>query len=263
MFSEDQLEQLEQLRSFPGIGKDDLIRYFTLTPADIAFVDPGRGRGPVDRLGLAVQLSTLPWLGFVPDEVTAAPLVAVARLAERLGLDPAVLEGYGQRAHTRSDHLRLAADYLGWKSAPAGGEAMKDLEQFLLDRAMEHDSPALLFTLAAEYLLSAKMIRPGVVILAKMVASARTGARALTWEKVVPLLTGQVREDLDRLLMADAGLAVTRLAWLTTPAVDATAAAVKTAIEPDAVPTSRTSPPSASNSPRSASPPAASTSIRD
>src|ERR1035438_8761556 len=80
-------------RSRPGPG------------ADIAFVDPGRGRGPVDRLGLAVQLSTLPWLGFMPDDVTAAPLVAVARLAERLGLGPAVLEGYGQRAHIHSDHL--------------------------------------------------------------------------------------------------------------------------------------------------------------
>jgi TnpA family transposase len=96
---------------------------------------------------------------------------------------------------------------------------------------MEHDSPTLLFNLAAEYLISAKTIRPGVVILGKLVASARTGARALTWEKVVHLLTGQLRDDLDRLLMADAGLAVTRLAWLTTPAVDATAAAVKTAIE--------------------------------
>jgi hypothetical protein len=37
MFSE---EQLEQLRSFPDIGKDDLIRYFTLAPADVAFVGP-------------------------------------------------------------------------------------------------------------------------------------------------------------------------------------------------------------------------------
>jgi hypothetical protein len=50
---------------------------------------------------------------------------------------------------------------------------VKDLEQFLLDRAMEHDSPGLLFTVAGEYLISAKTIRPGVVILAKMVASAR------------------------------------------------------------------------------------------
>src|SRR5947209_8447900 len=128
MFSED---QLEQLRSFPDIGRDDLIRSFTLTPADVAFVDPGRGRGPADRLGLAVQLATLPWLGFVPDEVPAAPPVAVARLAERLSLDPAVLVGYGKREQTRSDHLRLVAEYLGWKSAPAGSEAIKDLEQFL------------------------------------------------------------------------------------------------------------------------------------
>jgi hypothetical protein len=89
MFSE---EQLEQLRSFPDIGRDDLIRYFTLTRADVGFVGPGRGRGPADRLGLAVQLCTLPWLGFVPDEVSSAPPVAVARLAERLGLDPGVLE---------------------------------------------------------------------------------------------------------------------------------------------------------------------------
>jgi hypothetical protein len=51
MFSED---QLEQLRSFPDIGRDDLIRSFTLTPADVAFVDPGRGRGPADRLGLVI-----------------------------------------------------------------------------------------------------------------------------------------------------------------------------------------------------------------
>ena len=57
MFSED---QLERLRSFPEVGKDELIRVFTLTPADVAFVDPGRGRGPGDRLGLAVQLSALP-----------------------------------------------------------------------------------------------------------------------------------------------------------------------------------------------------------
>jgi hypothetical protein len=69
LFSDD---QLEQLRSFPDIGKDELIRFFTPAAADIAFVSPRRGRGPADRLGLAVQLCTLPWLGFVPDSVTGA-----------------------------------------------------------------------------------------------------------------------------------------------------------------------------------------------
>lgn len=52
---------------------------------------------------------------------------------------------------------------------------MKELEQFLLDRAMEHDSPALLFNLAAEYLISAKVIRPGVVTLMEMVGRPAPG----------------------------------------------------------------------------------------
>ena len=34
-------EQYEQLRSFPEISRDELFRYFTLTPADAAFVDAG------------------------------------------------------------------------------------------------------------------------------------------------------------------------------------------------------------------------------
>nr|WP_245657650.1 DUF4158 domain-containing protein [Herbidospora mongoliensis] len=42
----------------PEIGRDEPARFFTLTPADVAFVDPGRGRGPADRLGLAVALCT-------------------------------------------------------------------------------------------------------------------------------------------------------------------------------------------------------------
>ena len=45
-------EQYEQLRSFPEISRDELFRYFTLTPADAGFVDPGAGRGPADRLGI-------------------------------------------------------------------------------------------------------------------------------------------------------------------------------------------------------------------
>lgn len=100
----------------------------------------------------------MPWLGFVPDDVASAPPVAVAQLAERLGVDPGELGAYGRRDQTRSDHLRLVAGYLGWKTAPATSTVAKELEQFLLDRAMEHDSPTLLFNLATEYLMAIKTI---------------------------------------------------------------------------------------------------------
>jgi len=50
VFSE---EELAQLRGFPEAGRGGLIRYFTLTAADEAFVRKSRGQGNV--LGAAVQ----------------------------------------------------------------------------------------------------------------------------------------------------------------------------------------------------------------
>ena len=70
-----------------------------------------------------------------------------------------------------------------------------------------------------------------MTMLAKMVASARMGASALTYEKVAHLLTGQMCSDLDRLLTFDIGLGMRRLSWLITPAVDAAGSTVKTALE--------------------------------
>jgi hypothetical protein len=38
-------EEREGLRRFPEIGREDLFRFFTLAPADVAFADPGRAAG--------------------------------------------------------------------------------------------------------------------------------------------------------------------------------------------------------------------------
>ncbi|MGC7101644.1 DUF4158 domain-containing protein [Amycolatopsis lurida] len=83
-------------------------------------------------------------------------------------MDAAVIRSYGRRAKTCTEHLRLAAQYLGWR-APTTLE-LKELDEFLLARAMEHDSPTLLFRLACEFLISARVIRPGPVTVVKRVA---------------------------------------------------------------------------------------------
>lgn len=59
-------EELARLRSFPQITPDELIRYFPLMPADVAFVDPGHGRGPADRLGRTASPKLWPARGVVP-----------------------------------------------------------------------------------------------------------------------------------------------------------------------------------------------------
>lgn len=221
-------EELEALRRFPEIGREELFRFFTLTPADAAFVDPGRGRGPADRLGLAVALCSLPWLGFVPDEVSSVPWAAVVRLAEQLQVDPDAILSYGRRAKTRTDHLRLAAKYLGWR-APTTLE-LKELDEFLLARAMEHDSPTLLFRLACEYLISTRVIRPGPVTVVKRVAHAREVARQETFDRLAQEFTDERRTGLDGLLVVDSALGMTRLRWLGKGPVEASPAAVKAEI---------------------------------
>lgn len=218
-------EELARLREFPEITREELFRFFTLTQADIAFIAPGRGRGPADRLGVAVALCTLPWLGFVPDKVASAPPVAVARLADQLNIDAVELRSYGSRAQTRTEHLQLVARYLGWR--PPGAMEWKDLEEFLLSRAMEHDSPALLFRLACEYLISARVIRPGPVTLVERVAHARQKAQEQTYDRLAHEFTPQRCLELDGLLVIDPAIGMSRLRWLSTGPVEASATAVK------------------------------------
>ncbi len=202
--------ELEQLRGFPELNRVELIRYFTLTPADEAFVQAHRAMA--NRFGVAAQLCTLPWLGFVPDDVAGAPDAAVARLSEQLRIPVSELAGYGARQQTRTDHLSEVARYLGWHAADA--LRWKDLEEFLFARAMEHDSPRLLFRLGCEYLISAKVIRPGVVNILTRVATARARAREETYQRLVHLLTPERRAGLDALLVVDPEIGCTRLAWL-------------------------------------------------
>ncbi|GAA2636509.1 hypothetical protein GCM10010411_89660 [Actinomadura fulvescens] len=91
---------------------------------------------------------------------------------------------------------------------------MKELDEFLLARAMEHDSPTLLFRLACEYLISAKVIRPGPVTVVKRVAHAREVARRETFDRLAREFTDERRAGLDGLLVVDTAIGMTRLRWL-------------------------------------------------
>ena len=184
---------------------------------------------------MSVQLCTLSWLGFVPDEVAGAPAVAVERLATRLGIPAGELAGYGRREQTRTGHLREIVRYAGWRAIDEAG--WKELDEFLFAWALEHDLPALLFRLACEYLISERVVRPGVVWLLEHVAAARERARGETWLRLAHLVGGDGQEavirrgELDVLLVTDPVLGRTPLRWLEAGPVSASPAAVKAELE--------------------------------
>lgn len=88
------------------------------------------------------------------------------------------------------------AQYRGWRLATS--LEFKEFDEFLLARALEHDSPTLLFRLACEYLISVRVIRSGPVSVLERVAHAReeasarptTGARTSSPNRAAPAWTG-------------------------------------------------------------------------
>lgn len=107
----------------------------------------------------------------------------------------------------------------------------KELDEFLLARAMEHDSPTLLFRLACEYLVSARLIRPGPVTVVERVAHARAQAQRETYDRLAHEFTPERCAELDGLLIVDPSIGMTRLRWLSTGPVEASATAVKAEVE--------------------------------
>jgi len=138
-----------------------------------------------------VQLCALPWLGWIPDELSACPSAAVCRLAGQLRLAdddvPGMLSAYGGwEGRTRRNHRALLLARLGWRVSAAGDR--KQLDAFLLARALEHDAPGVLLQLACDWLRNERVVRPSVDTLSRWVAAARDGARAETYHRLDSLL---------------------------------------------------------------------------
>ena len=83
----------------------DVVTYFTLSTDDLSWLT-GYNRQH-NRLG--VQLSTLPWLAWIPDDPVGCPPIALDRLAQALSVAPAtasaLLAEYGAwQGRTRREH---------------------------------------------------------------------------------------------------------------------------------------------------------------
>lgn len=217
----------ERLSRFPtALPWEDCITYFTLAPTDLQLVRAHRG--DQQRIGFALQLGALRYLGFAPDELTTAPESVVRYVAQQLEVAPKALALYGAREHTRTDHLQEIQAYLGFRDATA--QDIAELESWLVERALEHDKPTLLFQLAAERLHTGRIVRLGVTRLERLVASARDQAQEETFRQVGVLLTEERVAALDHLLLVSPETNRTPLTWLRQGAVANTPAAILSGI---------------------------------
>jgi len=213
----------ERLSRFPAhIPEDDLSVFFLLSEADHQAVN--RQHDDHTRLGFALQLCTLRYLGFVPHDLGTAPSSAVGYVAEQLHVLPEVIAAYGSRIATRTTHLQQVQRHLGFRRAtPLDVYA---LQTWLLERALEHDKPTLLLQLACDKWRREHIVRPGITRLERFVATARQQAHDETWRRLEPLVSTERRAFLDGLLTPEPTTGRTSHSWLRQEAVSPAAAQI-------------------------------------
>ncbi len=160
-------------------------------------------RGGPNQLAVALQLGALRWLGFVPEDLAAAPPDTLAALAETLDVPARAIFDYAVRAQTRGEHRLLVRAYAGFR--PFGEREIGALGGRFVDAALEHERSSLLLVRLCEILTAERIERPSVDRLVRLVGWARERAHERTFERLAPQLDEQVRTQLDGLLLTEDG----------------------------------------------------------
>ncbi|MFJ2203298.1 Tn3 family transposase [Streptomyces violaceusniger] len=189
-------------------SRTELERFFFLDDADRALIEPKRRAH--NRLGFAVQMTTVRYLGVFLDDPTDVPAEVVDYLAEQLGIaDASALKAYGERENTRLDHvreLRRVLEYTEFAEAEAELRAWVDARAWTTG-----EGPKALFDAAAGWLRERRVLLPGVTTLVRLVAAVREAANQRLWDTLYGLLSTGQRAVLDSLLTVPPGARVSEL----------------------------------------------------
>lgn len=191
-------------------SRAELERFFFLDDADR--VEIAQRRGQHNRLGFAVQLGTVRFLGAFLDDPLDVPTVVVEYLAEQLGIaDASVVKAYVERSKTPYEHAWAIGARYGYRRFTEAGIA-EQLEEFLTARAWTRmERPSALFDQAVAWLRAEKILLPGAAVLARLVAEVRTEASAALHSLLSTRVHPELAAALDGLLTVAEGARVSPL----------------------------------------------------
>ena len=180
----------------------EMEKLFFLDAADKRLV--ARRRGGHNRLGFAMQLTTVRYLGlFLPDPLSM-PGEVVGYLAGQLKIaDPDCVGQYVERRNTKFEHAGEIKAEFGLHDFE---ERKKELRDWVDARSWTTgDGPKAIFVDAVRWLREHDVLLPSVTTLARLVAKVRDDANQRLWETLHNLLSAEQRTLLDSLTKVPAG----------------------------------------------------------
>ena len=197
-------EQERRYGRFPtDISAEQLARFFHLDDVDRAFVLAHRGNHM--RLGCAVQLGTVRFLGTFLEDPCVVPPRVVRFLGDQLSmLIDGTLDAYrvSQWRWRHPIEIRERYGYRDFSDSAAQWRLLRWLYALCWTGT---DRPSALFDQATAWLVTHKVLLPGASVLERAVARVRTRANSRLWRLLAARITPDQKARLDALLVVPAG----------------------------------------------------------
>ncbi|EGH04931.1 MULTISPECIES: Tn3 family transposase [Pseudomonas syringae group genomosp. 2] len=203
--------QRERYARYPEtLSSEELARYFHLDDDDREWI--ATKRRDSSRLGYALQLTTVRFLGTFLEDPTAVPEAVLRTLATQLNIPEfADCVAAYRRTRQRWQHTTEIRARYGYREFADTGN------QFHLGRWLcalcwtGTDRPSVLFEHANSWLIGHKVLLPGVTLLERFVAEVRSRMESRLWRLLTRDVTDVQRQRLDDLLDPVEG---SRQSWL-------------------------------------------------
>lgn len=202
-------EQKQQYGRFPSDpSEEQLAQYFHLDNESLALINTKRG--DYNRIGFALQLTTVRFLGTFLADPTDVPFVVTDFIARQLGADKGDLWQYMNRKATRYGHSAEIQAHYGYHDFNAPPWRFK-LTRLLYTRAwISNERPSLMFDFATAWLIQHKVLLPGVTTMSRLVSEVRERAARRLWKRLASLPSTEQKERLESLLQVPEGGRVSR-----------------------------------------------------
>ncbi|MEP6599325.1 MAG: DUF4158 domain-containing protein [Actinomycetota bacterium] len=170
----------------------------------------GRRRGDHMKLGFALQLVTVRYVGRFLEDPLDVPVVALDFVAGQLEIDdPSRVKRYTEREKARFDHAWEIQRVYGLKDFD---DIEGELQAWVGARSWTSgDGPKAIFIDAVAWLRERDVLLPGVSRLVRLVATVREGTTQRLWKTLESLPTVGQRYALDQLVEVVPGTRVSDL----------------------------------------------------
>jgi len=182
---------------------DQLSRFFHLSDDDLAEVRTCRGEH--NRLGFALQLVTVRFVGTFLDEPLAVPSEVVETLARQLGisqLDKLATYGAGKQRWDHAARIQISFGYSDITEPRVGLRLTRWLYVLCWTGT---ERPSVLFDRATAWLLTHKILLPGCSTLERFVLRVRARVEERVWSLLGRGIEDSQRKRLEDLLTVPEG----------------------------------------------------------